>query len=66
MLIKSFKIKIKYSNKIRKILWNFRRYDNIDQFIKEFIKIEKYLFMEIEDDREYKLLEIIDKYLLKE
>jgi replicative superfamily II helicase len=47
--------------KLEKLLWNFRRYDNIDNFIKEFNKIEKYLFMEIEGDREYKLLEIIDK-----
>ena len=51
--------------KLEKLLWNFRRYDNIDDFIKEFNKIEKYLFMEIEGDREYKLLEIIDKYLLE-
>jgi len=52
--------------KLEKLLWNFRRYDNVDQFTTEFIKVEKYLFMEIEDDREYKLLEIIDKYLLND
>ena len=52
-------------SRLEKLLWNFRRYDNIDNFIKEFNKIEKYLFMEIEGDRVYKLLEIIDKYLLE-
>ena len=53
---------IKISSKLDKMLWLLRKYNNIENFCYECNKIEKKLFMEIDTDREYKLLEIIDKY----
>ena len=53
---------IKISSKLEKLLWLLRKYKNIEEFIIEFNRIEKKLFMEIDTDREYKLLEMIDHY----
>ena len=47
-------------------MWSLRRYKECREFINECIRLEKVLFMDIESDREYKLIEIISELLLKD
>ena len=45
-------VNMNLSFKIHKIAWNLRYYTNIEDFLNEFIKIEKKIFMIDEDSRE--------------
>jgi len=56
--------KIQCPLKLDKLMWSLRNYEKNESFINECIKIEKILFMEIESDREYKLLDIITDSLV--
>ena len=60
------KCDIDCSQKLEKLMWSLRRYKECREFINECIRLEKVLFMEIESDREYKLIEIISELLLKD
>ena len=56
--------KIECPLKLEKLLWSLRKYEKCDIFIKQCTKIENKLFMEIETDREYKLVDIITDSLV--
>jgi len=56
--------KIECSLKLEKLLWSLRKYEKNEIFSKECVRMEKVLFMEIESDREYKLVDIITDSLL--
>ena len=60
------KCDIDCSQKLEKLMWSLRGYKECKKFINECIRLEKKLFMEIESDREYKLIEIISEILLKD
>ena len=60
------KCDIDCSQKLEKFMWSLRGYKECKKFINECIRLEKKLFMEIESDREYKLIEIISEILLKD
>ena len=50
--------------KLHKLAWNLRYYGNTISFLKLFPKLEKKLFMIVEDRREYYLLDLIIQELL--
>ena len=50
--------------KLHKLAWNLRYYENTISFLKLFPKLEKKLFMIVEDRREYYLLDLIIQELL--
>ena len=60
------KCDIDCSQKLEKLMWSLRGYKECKEFINKCIRLEKILFMEIESDREYKLIEIISEILLKD
>ena len=60
------KCDIDCSQKLEKLMWSLRGYKECKEFINKCIRLEKKLFMEIESDREYKLIEIISELLLKD
>jgi hypothetical protein len=60
------KSEIECSPKMEKLMWSLRSYKKCKDFIKKCNRLEKELFMEIDSDREYKLIEIIITILVED